>query len=58
MSNVGSGKGPTLTMEVPGGGVTCMAVSPDGRMVATTSKDGGLRLYDVADGRPRGGCMV
>jgi len=34
-----------------GSGVTCLAVSPDGRKVAAGGSDGTVRLWDVATGR-------
>jgi dipeptidyl aminopeptidase/acylaminoacyl peptidase len=35
------------------GGVMAMAVSPDGRMVATGGQDGAVRLWEVASGKQR-----
>ncbi len=45
---VGPAKGPTLTINVPGGGVNAIAASPDGSKLAAVSRDGVLRVYDIA----------
>jgi WD40 repeat protein/serine/threonine protein kinase len=40
-----------IKLERGGGSVTCVAVSPDGRTLATTSNERAVRLWDISTGR-------
>ncbi|KAG2495709.1 hypothetical protein HYH03_006309 [Edaphochlamys debaryana] len=56
--SLGSGnksQAPSSTIQLTGGGVNDIAVSPDGRLLAAACRDGALRLVDLGSGGVVGG---
>ena len=51
------GRPPATEIKVPGG-VTAVAVSPDGACIATAGVDGVMRIYSMSGGGPTAGFKV